>query len=340
MNNNKETALITGITGQDGSYLAEFLLDKGYKVVGMVRRSTNLRLDNLRHLAGKITLEYGDLIDQDSLEAIVAEHKPGEVYNLAAQSVPADGWSQPELTAQITGAGVGRMLRTTRKYVPNARFYQASSREVFGGVQEPIFNEQTRFLPNNPYGIAKLYGHLLVRNERESFGKFSVGGILFNHESPRRSAHFVTRKITLAAAGIKLGAKNMPLNEKGEPLIVNGKVAVGNLDAYRDWGYAKEYVEAMWLMLQNDKPVDYIVATNTLHTVQELCEAAFSHVGLNWQDFVVSDQRFLRPTEITSAKGDYSKIKKELGWEPKTSFRDLVAIMVDEDMYKLKNGLI
>lgn len=336
----KETALITGITGQDGSYLAEFLLEKRYNVIGLVRRSTNLRLDNLRHLAGNITLEYGDLIDQDSLEIIVAEHKPTEVYNLAAQSVPADGWQQPELTAQITALGVGRMLRATRKYVPDARFYQASSREIYGGVMQTVFDESTPFIPNNPYGIAKLHGHLLVKNERDSYGRFSVGGILFNHESPRRSVHFVTRKITMAAAGIKLGEQVMPLNEKGEPLVKDGKVYVGNLNAMRDWGYAKEYVTAMWLMLQNTEPMDYVVATNSLHSVQELCEVAFGHVGLDWREHVVADHRFLRPTEITAAQGDYSKIKRDLGWEPKTSFRDLIGLMVEEDMYKLQNGLV
>lgn len=336
----KETALITGISGQDGSYLADFLMEKGYNVVGLVRRSTNLRLDNLQNLIGKITLEYGDLIDQDSLEVVVAEHKPSEVYNLAAQSVPADGWQQPELTAQVTGLGVGRMLRATRKHVPNARFYQASSREIFGGVEQPVFDETTPFLPNNPYGIAKLHGHLLVSNERQSYGSFSVAGILFNHESPRRSVHFVTRKITMAAAGIKLGTNVMPLNEKGDPLVIAGKVSVGNLNAKRDWGYAKEYVAAMWLMLQNDNPQDYVVATNSLHSVQELCEVAFGHVGLDWREHVMADKRFLRPTEITPAKGDYSKINQDLGWEPKTSFEDLIGMMVEEDMYKLKNGLV
>lgn len=337
---NKETALITGVTGQDGSYLAEFLLEKGYNVVGLVRRSTNLRLNNLRDLAAQITLGYGDLIDQDSLEAVIAQHRPSEVYNLAAQSVPADGWQQPELTAQITALGVGRMLRATRKHVPDARFYQASSREIYGGVEQPVFDENTHFLPNNPYGVAKLYGHLLVRNERDSYGSFSVGGILFNHESPRRSVHFVTRKITMAAAGIKLGAQVMPLNEKGDPLVQDGKVYVGNLDAKRDWGYAKEYVVAMWLMLQNNTPEEYVVATNSLHSVQELCEVAFGCVGLDWREHVLADSRFLRPTEITAAQGDYSKIKRELGWEPKTSFHDLIGLMVEEDMYKLKNGLV
>ncbi|MBI3093019.1 MAG: GDP-mannose 4,6-dehydratase [Candidatus Levybacteria bacterium] len=337
----KETALITGVTGQDGSYLAEFLLGKGYNVVGLVRRTSHLRLDNIRHLASKITLEFGDLIDQSCLEAIVAEHKPNEVYNLAAQSVPADSWRQPVVTEEVTGNGVTRMIDATRKYAPGARFYQASSREIYGGVKnQEVMDEDTPFLPNNPYGIAKLHGHLMVKNARESYGMNARGGILFNHESPRRGLHFVTRKVTMGAAAIKLGIEEPPLNEHGQPLVLDGKLKVGDLTTQRDWGYAKEYVVAMWLMNQQDNPTDYVVATNTIHSVQELCEVAFGCVGLNWTDHVESDQQFKRPTEITASRGNYARIKKDLGWEPNTSFFDLIAIMVDEDMHKLKNGLI
>lgn len=333
---NKETALITGITGQDGSYLADFLLDKGYRVVGLARRSSRLSLDNIEHLMGKIELAYGDLLDQNSLEIVVAEYKPDEVYNFAAQSVPADSWSQPAVTGEITALGVTRMLESVRKHRHDARFYQASSREIFGGVDQAVMNEQTPYLPNNPYGIAKLYAHLMVRNYRESYGMAAVGGILFNHESPRRSLHFITRKITMGAACVELGVKSPPLNEKGEPLVVDGKITIGNLDAKRDWGYAKEYVVAAWLMLQQDHPTDYVIASNTLHSVRDVCAVAFGHVGLDWRDHVITSPKFFRPTEISASQGDYSKAKKELGWEPKTSFADLICMMVEQDMHMIR----
>jgi GDPmannose 4,6-dehydratase len=331
----EKVALITGITGQDGSYLAEFLLEKGYRVVGLVRRSTHYHYENISHLAGRVILEYGDLIDPDSIERVIAEHRPSEVYNLAAQSVPADSWRQPIVTAQITAVGAVRMLEAVRKLVPEARFYQATSREIYGGVGEEVVDETTPFLANNPYGVAKLYAHLMARTYRESYGLFTCGGILFNHESPRRSLHFVTRKVTMAVACLRLGPNNPPLNELGEPLVEGGVLKLGNLDAVRDWGYAKEYVEAMWLMLQREEPRDYVIATNTIHTVRDLCQAAFSHVGLDWRDHVESDPRFMRPTEIAAARGDYSRAKAELGWEPRTGFRELIGLMVEADLRRL-----
>lgn len=332
----KKRALITGITGQDGSYLADLLLEKGYEVIGMVRRSTNYRYPNIEHLIGKVTLEYGDLMDGDRLAGLIKQHQPDEVYNIAAQSVPADSWNQPIVTAEITGVGVIRLLEAVHRHKPDARFYQATSREIFGGVPQYTCDETTPFNGNNPYGIAKLYAHMMMVNYRESYGMFACGGILFNHESPRRSLHFVTRKVTMAAACIALGVKNPPLNEVGEPLVKDGKVRIGNLDAVRDWGYAKEYVEAMYLMLQSDKPTDYVIGTNTDYTVRDLCAVAFECVGLNWEDHVTTDERFMRPTEINAARGDYSKAKRELGWEPTTSFQELIAMMVDADLKLLK----
>jgi GDPmannose 4,6-dehydratase len=334
-----QVALITGITGQDGSYLAEFLLEKGYQVVGLVRRSTHYHYENLDHLAGRVTLEYGDLIDPDSIERVIAEYRPGEVYNLAAQSVPADSWHQPIVTAQITAVGAVRVLEALRKLAPQARFYQATSREIYGGVQQEVVDETTPFLANNPYGVAKLYAHLMTRTYRESYGMFTCGGILFNHESPRRGLHFVTRKVSMAVACLRLGLENPPLSELGEPLVVGGKLRLGNLDAVRDWGYAKEYVEAMWLMLQREEPRDYVIATNTVHTVRDLCEVAFSHAGLDWRDHVESDSRLMRPTEIAAARGDYSRAKAELGWEPRMSFQELIQLMVDEDLRRLSKAL-
>ncbi|MBI5929251.1 MAG: GDP-mannose 4,6-dehydratase [Chloroflexi bacterium] len=328
----QKTALVTGITGQDGSYLADLLLEKGYRVVGLARRSTNYRYPNLDHLIGKITLEYGDLMDGDRLASLVQKYQPDEVYNTAAQSVPADSWTQPIVTAEITGVGVVRMLEAVLRHKPDARFYQATSREIFGGVPYEVCDENTPFSANNPYGIAKQYAHLMTMNYRDSYGMFACGGILFNHESERRSLHFVTRKVTMAAACIKLGIKNPPLNELGEPLVQNGKLRVGNLDAVRDWGYAKEYVEAMWLMLQNDQPRDYVIGTNTIYTVRDLCRVAFEQVGLNWEEHVITDQRFMRPTEIAASRGDYSRAKRELGWEPRTSFEELIHLMVNADL--------
>jgi GDPmannose 4,6-dehydratase len=341
-----KTAFITGITGQDGSFLAELLLSKGYRVVGLVRRSTNYHYPNIHHLIGKVTLEYGDLIDSECLNRIIHTYQPDEVYNIAAQSVPADSWKQPIVTAEITGVAVVRLLEALRRYKPDARFYQATSREIFGGVQvewrshsqdelrssQEVCDENTPLLANNPYGIAKQYAHQMMMNYRESYGMFACGGILFNHESERRSLHFVTRKISMAAACIKLNVKEPPLNELGEPLVHEGKVQVGNLDAVRDWGYAREYVEAMWLMLQNEHPRDYVIATNTAYTVRDLCQVAFEQVGLCWEDHVVSDVRFIRPTEIAASRGDYSRAKAELGWQPQTTFHDLIRLMVNADL--------
>jgi len=335
----QKTALITGISGQDGSYLADFLLEKGYKVVGLVRRSTNYTYPNIDHLAGKITLEFGDLIDGDTLEMIVRDHQPDEVYNLAAQSVPADSWRQPIVTGEITALGTTRMLEAVRRNKPDARFYQATSREIYGGVQQEVVDEDTPFHANNPYGIAKLYAHLIACNYRDSYDMFVCAGMLFNHESPRRGLHFVTRKVTMAAACIHLELDNPPLNEAGEPLVTpDGKLKMGNLDAVRDWGYAKEYVEAMWLMLQQDTPKDYVIGTNTAYTVRDLCRVAFDHVGLNWENHVVADKRFMRPTEIAASRGDYSRAKADLGWEPRTSFEDLIKLMVDADIKLLREG--
>ncbi|MFQ6101963.1 MAG: GDP-mannose 4,6-dehydratase, partial [Anaerolineae bacterium] len=320
----KPIALLTGITGQDGSYLAEFLLEKGYEVIVLARRSTHYHYENIDHLVGKIIIEYGDLIDSDTIEWILAEYQPTEVYNLAAQSVPADSWRQPIVTAEITAVGAVRVLEALRKLKPDARFYQATSREIYGGVQQEVIDETTPFLPNNPYGVAKLYAHLMARTYRQSYDMFTCGGILFNHESPRRSLHFVTRKVTMAVACIYLDVKDPPVNELGEPLVVDGKLKLGNLDAVRDWGYAKEYVEAMWLMLQQEDPQDYVIATNTAYTIRDLCEVAFSHVGLDWREHVESDARFIRPTEIAASRGDYSKAKAELGWKPRMQFKELI----------------
>ncbi|MBN1954870.1 MAG: GDP-mannose 4,6-dehydratase [Anaerolineae bacterium] len=334
----KRKALITGITGQDGSYLADLLLEKGYQVVGLSRRSTHYHYENIDHLIGKIQLEYGDLLDPHSIEQIIADYQPDEVYNLAAQSVPADSWRQPIVTAEITALGPLRVLEALSRHKPDARFYQATSREIYGGLEQEVIDESAPFLANNPYGVAKLYAHLMTRTYRQSYGLFACGGILFNHESPRRSLHFVTRKVTMAAAYIHLGADNPPVNEAGQPLVANSKVRLGNLDAVRDWGYAKEYVEAMWLMLQQDEPQDYVIATNTVHTVRDLCDVAFARVGLDWRDHVEVDPRFMRPTEIAASRGDYSKARAELGWEPRTQFKELVELMVDEDVRQLEQA--
>ena len=336
---NHRVALITGITGQDGSYLAEFLLEKGYEVVGLARRTTHYHYENIDHLIGKITLEYGDLVDAHTIERILAKYHPTEVYSLAAQSVPADSWQQPLVTAEITALGPLRILEALRtlNYV-DTRLYQATSREIHGGVQQEVVDETTPFLANNPYGVAKLYAHLITRTYRESYDMFACGGILFNHESPRRSLHFVTRKVTMAVACIHLGIPNPPVDELGQPLIVNGKLKLGNLDAIRDWGYAKEYVEAMWLMLQQETPQDYVIATNTAYTIRDLCEIAFSHVGLDWQAYVITDSQLMRPTEIAASRGDYSKAKAELGWQPRMPFKALIALMVDEDIRRLSSA--
>jgi GDPmannose 4,6-dehydratase len=334
---NHQIALITGITGQDGSYLAEFLLEKGYKVVGLARRSTHYHYENIEHLTGKISLEYGDLIDANTIEHIIAAYQPGEIYNLAAQSVPADSWRQPIVTGEITALGPVRVLEAVRKLKPEARFYQATSREIYGGLRQEVIDEATPLLANNPYGVAKLYAHLMVETYRQSYDLFACSGILFNHESPRRSLHFVTRKVTMAVACIHLGIKQPPLNELGQPLVMKGKLKLGNLEAVRDWGYAKEYVEAMWLMLQQERPQDYVIATNRANTIRDLCEVAFSHVGLDWQAHVEADDRFMRPTEIAASRGDYAKAKAELGWQPRTYFEDLIKLMVEADIRRLSS---
>jgi len=332
-----KTAVIIGVTSQDGSYLADLLLSKGYKVVGTLRRSTNYFQENVRHLFGRIEIETSDLIDYESLEYVIRKHRPDEVYNIAAQSVPADSWTHPMYTGEVTALGPVRVFEAVRKFAPKARVYQATSREIFGNINADSATENTPIDANNPYGIGKAYAHMMVRCYRESFGLFICGGILFNHESPRRSLHFVTRKVTAAVACIKNKVPRVPLNEAGEPLVDSqGRVHLGLLDAWRDWGYAKEYVEAMWLMLQNKTPRDYIIGTNTAYSVRDLCRIAFSRAGLNWEDHVISDNKFMRPTEIKQLKGDYSLAKRELGWEPHINFRELIELMVDADLKRFK----
>ncbi len=333
----KKKALIVGITSQDGSYMAELLLKKGYEVIGTLRRSSTDNKENIRHLLGKIKIEVANLVDYETLANVVRKYKPDEVYNFAAQSIPGDSWSHPFYTGEVTALGVVRVLEAIRNFSPKSKFYQASSREIFGNVKSNSINEKTPIDPNNPYGIAKAYAHLMVRCYRESYGFFACSGILFNHESPRRSLHFVTRKITAAAACIKNNVKNPPINELGDPLVdKNGKLHLGNLNAKRDWGYAKEYMESVYLMLQQKKPKDYVIGTNTSYSVKDACKIAFDYVGLDWKKHVVSDKRLLRPTEIKEAKADYSLAKKELGWEPKTSFKKLIELMVEEDLKKFK----
>ncbi len=333
-------ALIIGVTSQDGSYLADLLLSKGYEVIGTIRRSTSFYKENITHLYGKITLEAADLTDSQSIIEVIKKHKPDEIYNIAAQSVPADSWSHPFYTAEVTALGIVRVLEAARDFAPNARVYQATSREVFGNIEAESATESTPLDANNPYGIAKTYAHMMMRCYRESYNMFACGGFLFNHESPRRSLHFVTRKITAGVACIKNNVKNPPVNEAGDPLVDNeGKIHLGLLEAKRDWGYAKEYVEAMWLMLQRDTPKDYVIGTNTTHTVKEVCQIAFEHIGLSWEDHVKVNDKFLRPTEIKELKGDASEAKKDLGWEPKISFEELIKLMVDADLEKFNEGV-
>lgn len=329
------TALIIGVSSQDGSYLAELLLEKGYRVVGTIRRTTNFYQENIRHLVGKITIQAADLQDPESIARIVREYQPDEVYNIAAQSVPADSWSHPYYTGEVTGMGIVGVLEAVRIHAPRARVYQATSREIFGAVGG-VATESTPIDANNPYGIAKAYAHMMMRCYRESYGMFACAGILFNHESPRRSLHFVTRKITAAVACIRNGVERPPMDELGNPLVQNGKLTLGWLESQRDWGYAKEYVEAMWLMLQNEQPKDYIIGTNESHSVRECCQIAFAHVGLDWQKHVETDRRLLRPTEIAVLTGDYSAAKADLGWEPRTSFAELIQMMVDADLERFR----
>ncbi len=332
-----KVALIIGVSSQDGSYLADLLLEKGYSVAGTIRHSTSYTRENIQHLVGKISIEAADLIDTESLVHVIRKYRPDEIYNMGAQSIPADSWTHPYYTSEVTGLGIVRVLEAVRHHVPTARVYQATSREIFGNIKAECANESTLVEANNPYGIAKAYAHMMTRCYRDSYGMFACSGILFNHESPRRSLHFVTRKITAGVACIKNDVKAPPLDELGRPLVSGDrKLHLGLLDATRDWGYAKEYVEAMWLMLQRPAPKDYVIGTNTAHTVRDACRIAFSHVGLEWEEHVVTDDALLRPTEITELKGDYSLAKAELGWESKTSFEDLIKLMVDADMARFK----
>jgi len=315
-------ALITGITGQDGSYLAEFLLAKGYDVVGMLRRSSTVNFERIDHIQHDIELAPGDLIDGASMVQVLREHEPDEVYNLAAQSFVQTSFGQPVLTGETTALGVTRLLDAIRMVSPEARFYQASSSEMFGKVHEVPQSEDTPFHPRSPYGVAKVYGHWITLNYRESYDMHASSGILFNHESPRRGLEFVTRKITDGAARIKLGMAE--------------ELRLGNLDAQRDWGYAGDYVQAMWHMLQQDVADDYVICMGETHTVREFCELAFGRVGLNWEDYVVVDPKFYRPAEVDLLIGDATKAEKVLGWKPQTSFEELVEMMVDADMDRLQ----
>jgi len=312
------TALITGITGQDGSYLAELLLAKGYRVVGVVRRSSTTPYERIAHLVDQVELLSADLLDQHSLVDALAACSPDEVYNLAAQSFVQTSWNQPVLTGEFTGLGVTRALEAVRKAAPRARFYQASSSEMFGKVVESPQSERTPFYPRSPYGVAKVYGHWITVNYRESYDLFAVSGILFNHESPRRGLEFVTRKVTDAVARIKLGLAR--------------EVRLGNLDARRDWGFAGDYVDAMWRMLQQDRAEDYVIGTGRTHSVRQLCEVAFGCVGLDYREYVKQDERFFRPAEVDLLVADPTKANTQLGWRPQVSFEDLVAMMVDADL--------
>jgi len=315
------TALVTGVTGQDGSYLAELLLEKGYTVIGMVRRTSTINFERINHIQDRIEIVQGDLLDQMSLIEILQQHKPTEVYNLAAQSFVPTSFNQPVLTGEFTALGVTRMLEAIRLVDPKIRFYQASSSEMFGKVMEVPQRESTPLYPRSPYGVAKVYGHWITVNYRESYNLFGCSGILFNHESPRRGLEFVTHKITHAAAKIKLGQAS--------------ELRLGNLDARRDWGYAGDYVRAMWLMLQQETPDDYVVATGETHSVQEFVEETFSYLDLDWRDYVVQDPKFYRPAEVDLLVGDPGKAARVLGWEPDVDFRGLVRIMVDADLQTL-----
>ena len=319
----QKVALITGITGQDGSYLAEFLLSKGYRVCGMVRRASVENFERINHIRNNIELFQGDLLDQYSLISVLKDVRPSEVYNLAAQSFVPTSWNQPVLTSEFTALGVTRMLESIRLVDPSIRFYQASSSEMYGRVREVPQGELTPFYPRSPYGVAKVYGHYITVNYRESYNLFAVSGILFNHESPRRGLEFVTRKVTDAVARIKLGLAS--------------ELRLGNLDAKRDWGFAGDYVEAMWLMLQQDEADDYVIATGETHTVQKLVEVAFGHAGLSWEKYVKQDPKFLRPAEVDLLIGDPSKAQKKLGWKPKVSFEQMIQMMVDADIERLSS---
>lgn len=316
-------ALITGITGQDGSYLAEFLLEKGYNVVGMVRRTSVGKFDRIEHLKERVTLRQGDLLDQLSLIKLLEEEQPDEVYNLAAQSFVPTSWNQPILTGEFTALGVTRLLEAIRLVNPRIKFFQASSSEMFGHVRETPQNEQTPFYPRSPYGVAKVYGHFITINYRESYGLFACSGIFFNHESPRRGLEFVTRKITHGVARIERGLQR--------------ELSMGNIHAQRDWGFAGDYVRAMWLMLQQEEPEDYVIGTGESHSVQEFLQCAFACVGLDWQEHVVVDQALYRPAEVEALRADFTKAKRQLGWEPTVNFQALVTMMVEADRKFVKN---
>jgi len=318
------TALITGITGQAGSYLAEFLLQKGYQVIGMVRRSSTVTYERIEHIKNDLILVQGDLHDQSSLVSILSNYQPDEVYNLAAQSFVAASWNQAVLTGEVTALGVTRLLEAIRMVNPKIRFYQASSSEMFGKVQEVPQRETTPFYPRSPYAIAKLYGHWITVNYRESYSMYTVSGILFNHESPRRGIEFVTRKISDGVARIKLGLAK--------------ELLLGNLDAKRDWGFAGEYVQAMWTMLQQETPEDFVIGTGVAHSVREFCEVAFRYVGLDYHDYVRQDPRFMRPADVDLLVADCSKARQKLGWSPKVTFEQLVEMMVEADLKRLKDA--
>jgi GDPmannose 4,6-dehydratase len=320
------TAIITGITGQDGSYLADFLLAKGYRVIGMVRRSSTVTFGRIEHIQDDIEIIQGDLHDQSSLVYLMEEYRPDEVYNLAAQSFVPTSWKQPVLTGEVTALGVTRILEAVRLVNPKTRFYQASSSEMFGKVREVPQSEATPFYPRSPYGVAKVYGHWITVNYRESYDLFACSGILFNHESPRRGLEFVTRKITHGVARIKLGLAD--------------ELRLGNLEARRDWGFAGDYVKAMWMMLQQDQPDDYVICSGITHSVREFCEAAFGHVGLNYEDYVVQDERFYRPAEVDLLVGDPKHASETMGWQPKISFNELVEMMVDADLQLLGREIL
>jgi GDPmannose 4,6-dehydratase len=320
------TAMITGITGQDGSYLAEYLFEKGYQVIGMVRRSSTVTFERIEHLQDDIVLIQGDLHDQSSLVDVIERYRPDEVYNLAAQSFVPTSWNQPVLTGEVTALGVTRLLEAVRLVNPNARFYQASSSEMFGKAKTVPQNEQTPFHPRSPYGVAKVYGHWITVNYRESYDLYAVSGILFNHESPRRGLEFVTRKISNGVARIKLGLAK--------------EIRLGNLEAQRDWGFAGDYVEAMWMMLQQEGPQDYVVGIGKTYSVRQLCESAFSYVGLNYEDYVVQDPYFYRPAEVDLLIADPAKARDELGWKPNISFEELVHMMVEADLKRVSKELI
>jgi len=319
----RKRALITGITGQDGSYLAEFLLEQGYDVIGMIRRSSTVNFERIRHIQDRVTLTPGDLLDEVSLIHILREHRPTEVYNLAAQSFVQTSFSQPVFTGEVTALGVTRLLDAIRIVDPDIRFYQASSSEMFGKVVETPQRETTPFYPRSPYGVAKVYGHWITVNYRESYGMHASSGILFNHESPRRGLEFVTRKISHGVARIALG--------------LDRELRLGNLDAQRDWGYAGDYVRAMWLMLQQDQPGDYVVATGQTHSVRRFCELAFACAGLDYRNYVVVDERFFRPAEVDLLVGDPSRAREKLGWKPEVSFEQLVEMMVEADLRMLRS---